>query len=264
LPVDYKPLPTDRNFLFNSKHSAVVNALIDAKTPKLVRVVNPSRGTMTIPKHFHVGEINENTNSGYFATTWGKAMKVLTAAIVAASLFSPAAASAAAVTSVQPLVNSAFHALNSGFPIMDSVPTVGVNMTDICFHAPPVSSKFEMTDLIRGLATGNISLDTPPYLPNSANITPSGITGIPISDFVYNIIEPTTAPIPVEQPSVPVEPDPDKAESLPPSIEKHSTLGLKMSDDLPEMIIEERVRIHDADKAWEKELKKVVKEFPKL
>ncbi|KAK0703075.1 hypothetical protein B0T26DRAFT_729754 [Lasiosphaeria miniovina] len=67
---------------------------------------------MTIPKSFRVGEINENADSGYFATTWSKAMKVLTAATVVSSLFGSAAASSAAVTRVQQPVNTAFHPLS--------------------------------------------------------------------------------------------------------------------------------------------------------
>ncbi len=87
LVVDYKPLPADRSFAFLATHSVAVNAVLDAKTPRAILVKNPTDGVITIPKHARMGTIRENTDSGYFASTWTTALKALT---VAAALATPA------------------------------------------------------------------------------------------------------------------------------------------------------------------------------
>ncbi|KAL2137451.1 hypothetical protein VTI28DRAFT_9682 [Corynascus sepedonium] len=78
VPVEYKPLPTGRSFMFNSRHEAVYNAVVDAKTPKVVSVRNTTRGTIRIPKRHPVGQIEEVEDSGYFACSWDTAFAALT------------------------------------------------------------------------------------------------------------------------------------------------------------------------------------------
>lgn len=67
--VDYKPVPNDRSFSFKVKHGVVVNVVINAKSPRVVIVVNNIDGTLTIPKNTFVGRIEEITNNGYFVTS---------------------------------------------------------------------------------------------------------------------------------------------------------------------------------------------------
>ncbi|KAK3987125.1 hypothetical protein QBC44DRAFT_215602, partial [Cladorrhinum sp. PSN332] len=50
VPVDYKPLPRDRPFMFDPSHDAAVCAVVSAQTPKVIYVKNPTSGTLTINK----------------------------------------------------------------------------------------------------------------------------------------------------------------------------------------------------------------------
>ena len=79
--VEYKPLLSGRPFIFNSHHAAVHNAVVDARTPKVVSVKNTTRGTVRIPKRQLVGKIKETEDSGYFAYSWGTAFTALTVGI---------------------------------------------------------------------------------------------------------------------------------------------------------------------------------------
>lgn len=75
IPVEYKPLPNDRSFAFEAKHGAMVNSIINAKTPKVVLVVNQSNGTLRIPKNTHAGTIKENIESGLFCHFLGQGLQ---------------------------------------------------------------------------------------------------------------------------------------------------------------------------------------------
>ncbi|KAK4232760.1 hypothetical protein C8A03DRAFT_39612, partial [Achaetomium macrosporum] len=57
--VDYRPLPTDRSFAFNSSHPAALNGIVDAKTPKVVALKNPTEGMFTVSKRYPIGRIEE-------------------------------------------------------------------------------------------------------------------------------------------------------------------------------------------------------------
>jgi hypothetical protein len=75
LRVQYKPLPTDRDFSFESEQIAIVSAVISSKTPKVVKSVNHIDGVLMIPTNALMGHITETTVNGYFATTWIQALR---------------------------------------------------------------------------------------------------------------------------------------------------------------------------------------------
>ena len=75
--VDYKPLPEGRSFMFNSAHDAAFNAVLSAKTPRVVPVKNTTQGMITIPKRFPIGKIEENADSGFLACSWATAFKAM-------------------------------------------------------------------------------------------------------------------------------------------------------------------------------------------
>lgn len=86
IPVDYKPVPNDRSFSFKAKHGAVANAVMNAKSPRVVMAVNNTDGTLTIPKNTFIGHIEEITDSGYFVTSWTKGMKLMALELAIAAL----------------------------------------------------------------------------------------------------------------------------------------------------------------------------------
>jgi len=89
VPVEYKPLPSDRPFMFNSYYTAALNAVVNAKTPKVVAVKNPSEGIMTIDKRFPIGKIEDSIDSGFFASSWSTAFAALTVATALATAAQP-------------------------------------------------------------------------------------------------------------------------------------------------------------------------------
>ena len=46
--------------MFNAKYSAALNIVVDAKSPKVIRIQNYSDGVITIPKHRYIGKIVES------------------------------------------------------------------------------------------------------------------------------------------------------------------------------------------------------------
>ena len=68
-PVKCKLLPTNRSFTFEAKYAVTINVIVNAKLPKVVIVLNTTKGTLIIAKNTVIGYIRKSTNSGYFVTT---------------------------------------------------------------------------------------------------------------------------------------------------------------------------------------------------
>ncbi len=79
VPVEYKLLPNDRSFIFNSDHTVVHYAVVIAKTPKVVLVKNTTGGIVKIPKRCPIGRIEESYDSGFLACSWTSALTALAA-----------------------------------------------------------------------------------------------------------------------------------------------------------------------------------------
>lgn len=77
LPVDYKNLPKGRSFMFTSTHHAVLNSLMDARTPKGVALHNTSKEAIVIPKRTRVGTIHECEESRYIEGNLDDALRAL-------------------------------------------------------------------------------------------------------------------------------------------------------------------------------------------
>ncbi|KAK1774020.1 hypothetical protein QBC45DRAFT_446426 [Copromyces sp. CBS 386.78] len=84
VPVHYVSLPKDRSFLFDSSHPAIVNAVLDARSPRVALMKNTTNETITVPRKQKIGMITEYNADGYFASSWSSiydtaiAMQVLT------------------------------------------------------------------------------------------------------------------------------------------------------------------------------------------
>jgi len=46
--------------MFNAKHSAALNTIVDAKSLKVIYIQNHSDGIITIPKYYYIGKIVES------------------------------------------------------------------------------------------------------------------------------------------------------------------------------------------------------------
>ncbi|KAI1112916.1 hypothetical protein F5Y14DRAFT_241643 [Nemania sp. NC0429] len=87
IAVEYKALPTDRNFCFFAAEEvpATLNTLVNARTPRVVLVVNASNKRFTIPKGTKLGHIRENKTANHYTVSFKGALGALAFAAAAAS-----------------------------------------------------------------------------------------------------------------------------------------------------------------------------------
>ncbi len=67
VPIEYKPLPNSRSFMFNSDYTVVHYAVVIARTLKVVLVKNTTGGIVKIPKRCPIGRIEESYDSRFLA-----------------------------------------------------------------------------------------------------------------------------------------------------------------------------------------------------
>ncbi|EAQ86812.1 hypothetical protein CHGG_08065 [Chaetomium globosum CBS 148.51] len=226
IPVNYKPLPKGRSFLFNAEHDAAFHAVITAKTPKVVAVKNTSRGTITIPKRYPVGKIDENHDSGFLACSWNTAFKTMAVGATLMSMAKPTA-----IGDIEP-INFALQNTNS----------------------LPVSAEFDFDKRTAAVAEHDLGLRAPDA-PMVVNY--NGTSSTPVSDYVYQLTQGATVDPPAGD-QAPEEPD------LPVVPEKQSTLGIRMVDNLPEIVTKEGVHIFAENSQLAARFAKLVRRHPRL
>ncbi|RYC55608.1 hypothetical protein CHU98_g10598 [Xylaria longipes] len=225
--VDYKPLPADRSFCFMAIHEAAMHAVVDAKTPKVVPIVNTAKTPVKIHKGTKLGQIRENNDSGSHVSSWKSAMKTL--AVAAVALAAPVA-----------------NVVGSGSPATAN-------------SVIAVNAEFDMSPMITATATGTVPDNkSPVYMDELANSTPmtptevhasappttgARLAGTPLTDAVFNMI--TGVPPPDEPYIAPlIEPPKPK---IPDS---YATSGIKRPADAPENVTKNGIHIY-AEKASE-------------
>ncbi len=100
--------------MFNSRHPAALNAVIDAKTLRVVAFKNLLKGMLTILKRYPIGYIEELEDSGFLACSWDSAFIALTVATALTAIATPAMATdvnsiALAIQSSLPSVATEFN-----------------------------------------------------------------------------------------------------------------------------------------------------------
>ncbi|KAK3683310.1 hypothetical protein B0T22DRAFT_483178 [Podospora appendiculata] len=264
IAVDYKPLPSDRSFTFESKHDAALNAIVDAKTPKVAAVKNTTNGTIVIPKGTKVGSIQEETSAGFLNSSWSKAAKAMCVA--------------AAATTIALCGKPASESTNR--PAPTSLDLQGI------LQGTSIAREFNMTEAVKGIAGGAIDLTSPDLSTSDNLVVPTSDT--PLTDQIFNLtqaptpsLDPVILPdhpdlknstLPIKNASLPslttststdadLETNDealDDLANLPEAKDKQSPLGLKMSSDLKEITTSEGVHIYAEDKRWADDLEKVV------
>ncbi|KHE80798.1 hypothetical protein GE21DRAFT_1275918 [Neurospora crassa] len=251
VPVEYTPLPKDRSFSFIAKHNTAVHAIIDAKTPQVVKVVNLSDGPLTINKYSKVGDIHETLDTGYFTTTWTKALKTITISTALTALGS--------ITSVQAAVAAGSTAVDP------------ISITTLTSIATIPNASLDLNNIVRAIANGTIEDRAParspahkkreeddPKLSTPAEPPP----GTPLSDSIFNMIEQSKNVF-----DVPVQPGNAATEeqtTRPRVPEKQSTLGIRMPTDVPEIVTDEGIHICATNPGIVEKITRLVKKFPKL
>ena len=88
--VDYIPLPKGRSYNFSATHPTAANALVDASSPNICLLTNPTSKSIKIHKHTRLGTIHEcDAESTYFITDMKSAMKTLTFATALDQTYTP-------------------------------------------------------------------------------------------------------------------------------------------------------------------------------
>jgi hypothetical protein len=132
--VDYIPLPKGRSYNFSATHPTAANALVDASSPKLCLLTNPTLKSVKIHKHTRLGTIHEcDAESTYFITDMKSAMKTFTFATALDQTYTPqdnARHDAIHLSTQVPLTPSSFEA--------DS-PAAAIDREFSPLHAPEVS-----------------------------------------------------------------------------------------------------------------------------
>jgi hypothetical protein len=182
-----------------------------------------------------VGKINENHDSGFFACSWSTAFTALTVGTALTAMTNPVV-----TADIDPVSLATRHA-----------------------EYTPLNAEFAMTNCTAAIANGSIAPGQTAPMPaadlaQAATAADFGKEGTPMSDFVYQLTQQTKmAPTPAVA-------DPD-TEPLKPRIpEKHSTLGLRMADNLPEIVTKEGVHVCAQDTAFADKVVNLVDEFPLL
>ncbi|KAK4236653.1 hypothetical protein C8A03DRAFT_35444, partial [Achaetomium macrosporum] len=173
VPVDYRPLPTGRPLMFNSRHDAAFNAVVDAKTPKVVALKNPTKGMMKIPKRYPIGRIEESQDSGYSTCSLTTAFIAMTAATALTALASPVVAAdvqpvALAVQSVSPSVSAEFDFDDRVQAIIDGAGSPAVAVTPRGEHSGR-DSPTPLSDHVFNLTT---SAQVPFFASTGADVKP--------------------------------------------------------------------------------------------
>ncbi|RWA03570.1 hypothetical protein EKO27_g11536 [Xylaria grammica] len=165
--VDYKPLPTDRNFAFFATHQNVMHTVLDAKTPHVVPVKNTTDKVLKLDKGAKLGSIMENQNNGCYGVSWKGAMNAL--AIAAATEGDMGEAGVLA----------------------------GKSARDIALNA-----EFSMTPIANAVATDTVPQEDELTFDEMADIAEAHprefATDTPVSDAVYNIVQ-TAGPPPMTE-----------------------------------------------------------------
>lgn len=212
--VDYKPLPRDRDFAFNSAHPLAMNAFVSAKSPKTVLLKNPSAQPVKINKRTRLGTITEGMDLSFFSSTLPKALKALT---VGTALL----AAAGNVAAAQPTP-----------ALADSI-------------VPSVAAEFNLTEPLLNIAiSGSTETTTPIATAEEAvqwlDDLEAYQSTYTVSDEVYNITQSAGYD---SLPEVP--PDPD--ETRPRLRDLFQAFGIKRPHDIPCKISPKGVHVCDVE-----------------
>jgi hypothetical protein len=230
LSVDYKLLPVDRSFSFYAEIDCAVHAVVDAKSPCVVPVVNLTPEKVTISRKAKVGYIREIIDSGYFASNWKEGLKAMAVA---------AAAVAATV-------------VGSGEPIKSADVT------------PRPCTEFDLTPVIKHVATESdptVSLSETAAGPTAVVDSSKGAE-FSVSDQVYAMIQDSGIHehvLALDETQVP-ELMPEK----PKIPEAYNSIGIRKPENLPEEISVEEVRVYGKSKSFVSKVKKLCGAYPKL
>lgn len=230
VPVEYKPLPKGRSFMFNSEHAAVHHAVITAKTAKVVSVKNTTQGMVTIPKRTPVGKIGESRDSGFFACSWTSAIAALAAGTALTAMVTPEVS-----VDIDPV-------------------SVAMQRTS----SLPLDKSFELSRSARAVAEHGFGRRQATPVPamdlanasTSANFA-STESDTPLSDYVFQLTQLSDQAADTQ----------DIAPLMP---EKQSTLGLRMDASLPEIVTDSGVHVFAADKNLANKFVKLVEDSPTL
>lgn len=255
VPVDYKPLPDDRSFTFESEHPLAMHAIVDSKTPRVVVMKNTTNQTIVIPQHTKLGYICEGMDSGYYAGSWSGGMKALAMAAMAATGLG-ATATAAHIPTADTVSPGAYSATSEVVPVNAQFDMTPV-MIAVATGTVPSHPVFDMTEQLSVTPTFAANESSAPQVSSEMGTSEKRDAKTPFTDAVHDILQQSG-----NYDELPGLDPPDPGKPRIPDV--LSTLGIRIPENLPEMVTSEGVHVYNADTAFASRLEKVVHKFPKL
>lgn len=207
--VSYVDLPKDRAFNFTSSHPTAMNAVLDAKVPKMMVLHNPGNKDIKVNRNVRLGTIHEAEDSAHFTASFGGVVKAL--------------AMASSIGQVSPVAEPQNHELTSG---THNVSWKLTEKTDIT----PMGGEFEMTPDVVALAQGK-DIDT-------KLLAPVADSAMPFSDAVCAAIsEAHPEMLPQEVAEAP--PDHTRFERI------EGSLNIKTPDKAPSLVTDNGIHIYN-------------------
>ncbi|KAK9769282.1 putative Reverse transcriptase [Seiridium cardinale] len=236
IAVDWKPLPKDRSFSFESSHPNIMHSIIDGYTQPTVIINNPSQQPTTIGRGTKVGRISEIQDSGYFVSDWKSGLKTLAAAATVALPF------VAFIVDAYGNVtrNLAIPAVNAEFSMTPEVAAMAIG-------APPPSSMPDLTQMAVAPQTADFGLPG------------QNMSQTPLTDSIFNMIKETAYKVNAAPP-VPDPPDYDR----PMTSTNNSTLGIRRPEDLPKKVTKEGIHIYAENNSFVRKATDLISSHPSL
>jgi hypothetical protein len=256
--TSYKDLPRDRAFAFYATHPTAVDAIVDARSARVVKLQNPSTKVVKLSKKTRLGTISEAMDSGYFATTWESALTALTIATAAGSLISgglPAMTSSAVAPVISP-----DHTMGPGV----AMTVTSVLGTDS--PVPAMSAEFDMTPAIRAIACESYTpLSKAPSPEISLTAADESNSQYPLTDAVFHVIQaslahPDLSTNPADYPVVPDRDGPRLGDLR----DNPSALGIKKPLQTEELVTDEGIHIYNLNRPLARRIQRLVKKYPGL
>ena len=242
--VTYTVILKERSFAFYSIHENVAHGIVDAKTPRVVTLVNTTLSPITIRKRSRLGYIGERVEDGSIKSSWKAAFAVLSiaSAITLANivLADPNEISVNAEFSLDPITTAVAADI-------DSVEPIGTPAYSLSISQPDTESN-ERSDTYIGMVEHILDGDL-----HQADMAYANLVALD------QLIEPQK-----EQQNVSPEDDApfDEDIRLPPKFNE-LTMGIKRPEDLKETIVD-GIHIYSEDASHAKAFEEIIKKHPAL
>lgn len=236
--VEYVDLPKGRSFMFTAQHPTAMNALVDAATPHIIQLHNPSTAVVKVPKGTRMGTISECEDNAYFVANWSSVVEALTYA----------------TTMGTSLVAQPTEAAVGGHDVDFS--TTGT-LTESPISA--MGAEFELSPYVVELASGRAQTPALGVEVDACGLVNAMLASdTPVSDAVADVV--ANAPLGASlAPEIVIDP-PD----VPRTRDVWTSFNIKTPDNVPVLKTAHGVTVNAVDRAKAIKLQRICEAYPTL